>query len=98
MHRSLRLLAAALCLFWGMATPALCAGKRESRKHPAQETGFLNRKIQIGAATYRYQVYLPEEWRRDDHKQWPVILFLHGRGERGQEGMWQTQIGLPQAI
>jgi predicted esterase len=43
-------------------------------------------------------VYLPEEWRRDDRKQWPVILFLHGRGERGQEGMWQTQIGLPQAI
>jgi dienelactone hydrolase len=43
-------------------------------------------------------VYLPEDWRKDDHKLWPVILFLHGRGERGQEGMWQTQIGLPQAI
>jgi len=27
-----------------------------------------------------------------------VILFLHGRGERGSEGMWQTQIGLPQAV
>jgi pimeloyl-ACP methyl ester carboxylesterase len=48
--------------------------------------------------TYRFQVYLPEEWRRDDHKQWPIILFLHGRGERGTEGMWQTQIGLPQAV
>ena len=28
----------------------------------------------------------------------PVILFLHGRGERGSEGMWQTQIGLPSQI
>ena len=100
MHRSLRLLAAGLFLLWGLAPWPLCvaAGKKDSRKHPAQETGFLNRRIQIGATTYRYQVYLPEEWRRDDHKLWPVILFLHGRGERGQEGMWQTQIGLPQAI
>jgi poly(3-hydroxybutyrate) depolymerase len=100
MHRLLRLLAACLCLSWGLASPPLCvaAGKRESRRHPAQETGFLNRRIQIGPATYRYQVYLPEDWRKDDHKLWPVILFLHGRGERGQEGMWQTQIGLPQAI
>ena len=100
MHRSLRMLAACLCLLWGACPFGLCAGagKKESRKHPAQETGFLNRRIQVGGAIYRYQVYLPEEWRRDDHKLWPVILFLHGRGERGQEGMWQTQIGLPQAI
>jgi len=100
MRRSLKLLAVFLGLLWGMGSPSVCMaeGKKDSRKHPAQETGFLNRRIQIGAATYRYQVYLPEDWRSDDRKRWPVILFLHGRGERGQEGMWQTQIGLPQAI
>ncbi|MGA9670022.1 MAG: alpha/beta hydrolase-fold protein [Terracidiphilus sp.] len=65
---------------------------------PLQETGFLNRKLELHGVTYRFQVYLPEEWRRDDHKQWPIILFLHGRGERGSEGMWQTQIGLPQEV
>ena len=68
------------------------------RPEPPQETGFLNRRIELHGVTYRFQVYLPEEWRRDDHKQWPIILFLHGRGERGTEGMWQTQIGLPQAV
>jgi len=85
---------------WGLPPLSLFAAgsKDDAGKRPAQETGFLNRRIQIGATTYRYQVYLPEEWRRNDRKQWPVILFLHGRGERGQEGMWQTQIGLPQAI
>ncbi|WP_109488210.1 alpha/beta hydrolase-fold protein [Occallatibacter savannae] len=100
MHRSLKMFAALLILLWGAAAPRMCAaaGKEDSRRHPAQETGFLNRRIQIGANIYRYQVYLPEEWRRDDRKLWPVILFLHGRGERGQEGMWQTQIGLPQAM
>jgi len=100
MLRILRMLAACFCLLWGV-TPAFslaAAGPKTSRRHSLQETGFLNRRIEINRITYRYQVYVPEDWRRDDHKVWPVILFLHGRGERGSEGMWQTQIGLPQAI
>jgi predicted esterase len=52
----------------------------------------------LHGATFHFQVYLPEDWRRDDHKQWPIILALHGRGERGSDGMWQTQIGLPLAV
>ena len=71
------------------------AARRQSHR---QETGFLNRKLELHGLTYRFQVYLPEEWRRDDRKLWPIILFLHGRGERGSEGMWQTQIGLPEAV
>jgi acetyl esterase/lipase len=65
---------------------------------PRQETGFLNRVITLQGVAYRFQVYLPESFRRDKRKPWPVILYLHGRGERGSEGMWQTQIGLPQAV
>jgi acetyl esterase/lipase len=76
----------------GGITPAL--GHHERNK-PLQETGFLNRRVEVAGVTYKFQVYLPEDYRRDDGKQWPVILFLHGRGERGSEGMWQTQIGLP---
>jgi len=99
MHRILRLLAACLYFAGGMApAPLHGAGPKESHKHPSPETGFLNRRIQIGTTSYRYQVYVPEDWHRDKHKLWPVILFLHGRGERGSEGMWQTQIGLPEAI
>ncbi|HEY2859425.1 MAG TPA: alpha/beta hydrolase-fold protein [Terracidiphilus sp.] len=66
-----------------------------SKPSAAPETGFLNRTLQIKGLTYHFQVYLPEQFRRDDRKPWPIILFLHGRGERGAEGMWQTQIGLP---
>jgi acetyl esterase/lipase len=65
---------------------------------PSQETGFLNRTVELHGATYRFQIYLPEEFRHHDRKSWPVILYLHGRGERGSEGMWQTQTGLPQAV
>ncbi len=84
----------ALCLALMPGTASAAKGIRA----PAQETGFLNRTVQLHGMTYRFQVYVPEEWRRNDHKQWPIILFLHGRGERGAEGMWQTQIGLPEAV
>jgi predicted peptidase len=30
-----------------------------------------------------YLLYLPESYGQDPQKRWPVILFLHGRGERG---------------
>jgi len=103
LRSSIACLASVLCLAWCVppAVSALPRAKtpppRSEQAHP-QETGFLNRRIELRGVTYRFQVYLPEEWRRDDHKQWPIILFLHGRGERGTEGMWQTQIGLPQAV
>lgn len=84
---------ALLCVLASLS--AYAAGR--SSKVP-QETGFLNRTISLRGVTYHYQVYLPEDWRRDDRRQWPIILFLHGRGERGSEGMWQTQIGLPEAV
>lgn len=82
----------------GVAFACLAGGRPAAARGKAlapQETGFLNRTVQIKALTYHFQIYLPEEFRRDDHKSWPIILFLHGRGERGAEGMWQTQIGLP---
>ena len=90
------LLTACLSLACFLAPVGARAAAKQHPVHvePPQETGFLNRKIELHGVTYRFQVYLPEDWRRDDHRQWPAILFLHGRGERGTEGMWQTQIGL----
>jgi acetyl esterase/lipase len=101
MLRFPRFLAVCLSIVWIIAPdpPHAFAGTAHpSQPEPFQETGFLNRKIELHGATYHFQVYLPEDWRREEHKQWPIILFLHGRGERGSEGMWQTQIGLPQAV
>ena len=97
----LRICAACLglaCASWPAAAAAAAAQSNSSRPQPPQDTGFLNRRIVLNGTTYRFQVYLPEEWRRDDGKHWPIILFLHGRGERGSEGMWQTQIGIAEAV
>ena len=99
MVRLLRVLVAGVCITWGFLSAGAHAAEGRVRPVaqplPPQETGFLNRKVDMHGTTYHFQVYLPEEFRRDDHKQWPIMLFLHGRGERGSEGMWQTQIGLP---
>jgi poly(3-hydroxybutyrate) depolymerase len=82
----------------GPARASAPAAGKHHRQEPPQETGFLNRRVEVNGVSYKFQVYLPEDYRRDDGKLWPVILFLHGRGERGSEGMWQTQIGLPEEV
>ncbi|HET7188290.1 MAG TPA: PHB depolymerase family esterase [Gemmatimonadaceae bacterium] len=66
---------------------------------PAQrvETGFLDRTVTVSGLVYRYQVYLPAEYATGAQR-WPVILFLHGAGERGADGLLQTNVGLPAAI
>lgn len=61
-----------------------------------RETGFLNRSVQVGGTVYRYQVFIPAEWSKN--KKWPVILYLHGAGERGEDGLIQTEVGIGTAI
>ena len=99
MHGLTRALAPCLLL---IGSALSCAGAsldpHISRPKNFQETGFLNRNLELHGTAYHFQVYLPEDFRRDDHKHWPIILFLHGRGERGEEGMWQTQVGLPSSV
>jgi poly(3-hydroxybutyrate) depolymerase len=100
MHAFARALAVGLLIASPFVRPKSSALAVTAFSHPKsfQETGFLNRTLDLHGVTYRFQVYLPEDFRRDDRRPWPIILFLHGRGERGAEGMWQTQIGLPEAV
>lgn len=62
----------------------------------ARDTGFLNRSVTVAGVTYRYQVYVPVEWT--NKQKWPVILSLHGIGERGDDGIFSTELGLSRAI
>ena len=67
---------------------------------PAQakkvETGFLDRTVSVAGTEYKYQVFVPEDWTKS--KKWPVILFLHGAGERSDDGLIQTEVGIGTAI
>ena len=76
-----------LLLFFLLTQPGF------ARRH---ETGFLDRTISLGGESYRYQVFVPQNF--NSRKKWPVMLFLHGVGERGDDGLQQTDIGIAHAI
>jgi predicted peptidase len=60
------------------------------------DTGFLNRTVIADGVVYKYQVFVPSNWSKK--VKWPVILFLHGYGEEGDDGLVQTEVGLATAI
>ena len=60
------------------------------------DTGFVDRKVTVGGSVYRYQVYVPVDFNRR-HK-WPVIVYLHGNGARGVDGLSHTDTGLASVI
>src|SRR5258706_3206938 len=60
------------------------------------QTGFLDRNVIVAGKSYHYQVYVPADYATKPT--WPAILFLHGAGERGDDGLLQTNVGLAPAI
>lgn len=57
---------------------------------------FIQKQISLRGSKRRYAVYVPENYTPDTP--WPVILFLHGRGERGDDGRKHTSVGIGTAI
>lgn len=55
--------------------------------------GFLDRSVAVNGRFYHYRVWLPPHYTKIRH--WPVILFLHGSGERGDDNLSQLTVGLP---
>lgn len=83
-------IAAAFCL-----TLMLAAMPQPSSAAPMQ-TGFLNATIRQGEKSLPYVVYVPRDYTPE--KKWPVVLFLHGAGERGDGGLAQSDVGIGRAI
>jgi predicted peptidase len=80
-------------LFSVVVAASLMAAPAEARK---TETGFLDRTVTVAGTEYKYQVFVPDNWTKKT--KWPVILFLHGAGERGDDGLIQTEVGIGTAI
>jgi len=73
-----------------------CAALFGCQTAQMRETGFLARSLTIGPTAYPYVVYVPREY--DPSRAWPVILFLHGSGERGTDGWRETIHGVANTI
>lgn len=59
-------------------------------------TGFLDKSIKSGETLFKYVVYVPADY--NPKEKLPVILFLHGSGERGSDGLKQSEVGIGRAI
>ena len=60
------------------------------------ELQFAVRSVTIGGAIYGYRVYIPPN--RNRKEQLPIVLFLHGAGERGSDNVAQTKVGIGPAL
>ena len=60
------------------------------------DTGFLQRSVEVDGTRYAYTAYVPPDY--DPSRRWPTILFLHGVGERGSDGIRSATTGLGNAI
>jgi acetyl esterase/lipase/prenyltransferase beta subunit len=58
--------------------------------------GFHLRTLKTEQGERRYSLFLPDGY--DGQKAFPVVLFLHGSGERGEDGILSAQVGLGAAI
>jgi predicted peptidase len=67
---------------------SLLAGGLISFLSPAeargQGSGLLSRNVNVGNSSYGYQIYIPAKLAGKEKL--PVILFLHGIGQRGEGG------------
>ncbi len=53
---------------------------------------FVERSIEVGGKAHRYRVFLPSTQAGGDTP--PMIVFLHGSGERGDDGAKPTNVGI----
>ncbi|MFO0908880.1 MAG: family 16 glycoside hydrolase [Isosphaeraceae bacterium] len=58
--------------------------------------GFYLRELATPSGTRKFTVYIPTSY--DGKKPVPVVLFLHGSGERGEDGVKSAQTGIGPAI
>lgn len=78
---------------WWMWVVAVLALSGCATTRSADKGHFVERSVTVDGRVSRYQVFVP----RDAEAQrgaLPVVLFLHGSGERGSDGHRQTTAGL----
>jgi len=56
----------------------------------------LERSVAVNGHTFKYRVWLPPHFTK--LRRWPVVLFLHGSGERGDDNLRQLSLGLGPAL
>ena len=61
------------------------------------KTGEFQTEVTVKVG-YRYSLYVPEGYDEAGSKKWPLIVFLHGSGERGEDLEVLARHGPPKMI
>jgi len=80
----------------GSALGAENAERTPTMQQASAPTGFLNKTMMVNGKARHYVLYVPRNY--EPGKPWPLIVFLHGIGERGSDGLAQTEVGIGTAI
>lgn len=76
-----------------LTSMAILASPSRAREN---DEAFLSRSVTVGTTEFKFRVFTPKGWTRK--RKSPVILFLHGAGERGDDNLAQTRVGIGPAI
>jgi len=73
----------AMILIWAVFLLGICGGMayQPAVTAPGQHAQKLDKQVKV---TMDYYLYLPQDYGKAG-KKWPLILFLHGAGERGDK-------------
>jgi predicted peptidase len=96
-HLGLRPLDAALAIVVAWNAGSALAHPDSAGAASAGVSGrFVERIVRVSGTPRPYRVWLPPA--HGAHQPWPAILFLHGSGECGVDGLKPTRIGLGPAL
>ena len=65
---------------------------------PAGQTIHAFESTVTTKVSYNYLQFLPKEYEADTSKKWPLLLFLHGAGERGTDVNVVAKHGPPMVV
>src|SRR5262249_17044155 len=82
------------CLLLGSTRGSFFAQENQSRAMQTAEV--LNSQISK-RISLKYLLFLPKGYEQDSLKRWPLILFLHGIGERGTDP-WKVKAHGPPKV
>lgn len=88
-----------LLMVWLVGSSSAChCMKRASAPQPGTQApqqfqARVRDRLQAG-----YQIFLPRDYQASSPKRWPLIMFLHGSGERGKDLAKVTVHGPPKLV
>lgn len=64
----------------------------------AQLKDLRNMNKKVTDSRIKYLLHIPEGYKTQNGKKWPLIIFLHGLGERGNNLQLISRVGLPKKL